>query len=257
MRGSASAASGRAADSQSPMSFAVVVFPGSNCDRDCYHVIREVLRRPVCYVAHAEPQIPDVDCVIIPGGFSYGDYLRAGALAARSPVMGAIRDFAAGGGLVLGICNGFQILCETGLLPGALMVNTALQFICRWVHMRIEDVNTPFTRDCKPNQVLRMPIAHYEGNFRPPPEQGTGSAEAEDLFCGRIVGRYCSPGGEVSDNSNPNGSWSSVAAVSNREGNVLGMMPHPERCSEHMLKGSDGLYIFRSLVQWWEEDGYE
>jgi len=239
------------AEAGAEMRFAVVVFPGSNCDRDCHHVLRRVLKRPVTYLWHTETEIADVDCVVIPGGFSYGDYLRAGAVAARSPVMEAIRAFATNGGLVLGICNGFQVLCEMGMLPGALMVNESLQFICRWIHMRIDDVNTPFTCACQPNQVLRLPIAHYEGNFRPPADNGAGS-DVGDRLGGRVVGRYCSAGGRVSREANPNGSWRSVAALTNAAGNVLGIMPHPERCSEDLLKGHDGLYIFRSLLQWWE-----
>lgn len=225
------------------MRFAVVTFPGSNCDRDCYHVVDRVLRRPVKYVRHTEDELLDVDCVILPGGFSYGDYLRAGAMAAQAPVMDAVREFARDGGLVLGICNGFQMLCEAGLLPGALMVNDHLRFACRPTWVRVEDNGTPFTHGCSEGQVLCLPIAHHQGNYRPGENGGSG----------RVILRYSSRQGEVRPEDNPNGSWDCIAAVSNDAGNVLGMMPHPERCAEEILKGTDGLGVFRSVVSWWEE----
>ncbi len=225
------------------MHFSVVVFPGSNCDRDCHHVAHEVLKAPVDYVRHTARELPATDCVILPGGFSYGDYLRAGAVAAHTPVMDAVREFARDGGLVLGICNGFQTLCEAGLLPGALMVNRHLRFLCRYCWVRVEDVDAPFTRECEPGQVLHLPIAHHQGNYRP----------GSDGERGRVLMRYCGPGGESGRRHNPNGSWDGVAAVCNRDGNVMGMMPHPERCSEAVLSESDGLYIFRSIVRSWEE----
>ncbi len=223
--------------------FVVVTFPGSNCDRDCLWVIEEVLGQPAKLVRHTDDVLSDADCVVLPGGFSYGDYLRAGAVAAHTPVMDAVREFAYGGGLVLGICNGFQMLCEAGLLPGSLMVNDHLRFACRSTWVRVEDDRTPFTCGCREGQVLRIPIAHHQGNYR------TGSSGEP----GRVVLRYSSRQGEVRPQDNPNGSWDSVAAVSNHAGNVLGMMPHPERCAEEVLGGTDGLYVFRSVLKWWEE----
>ncbi len=224
------------------MRFGVVRFYGSNCDRDCYHVVSRVLHRPVRYVAHDESSLDDVDCVILPGGFSYGDYLRAGAMAARTRIMAAVEEFAAAGNPVIGICNGFQVLCEAGLLPGALMVNDGLRFICRPSLVRVEDNETPFTSGLQPGAVMSLPIAHQWGNYRPPP----------DGFRGRIVLRYSADDGSVTPESNPNGSWQNVAAIANARGNVLGMMPHPERSSESILGGEDGLGFFSSVVSWWE-----
>ncbi len=234
--------------------FAVATFPGSNCDRDCYHVVERVLRQPVRYLWHTETDLSEIDCVILPGGFSYGDYLRAGAVAAQTPVMEAIGEFAESGGLVIGICNGFQILCEMGLLPGAMMVNDNLKFVCQYSYVRIDDVNTPFTYACQSEQVLKLPVAHHQGNYRPPGEVDKDGVDAlRSLAGGKIVGRYCNASGEVDLESNPNGSWSSVAALANAEGNVLGIMPHPERCSEAILSESDGLFIFKSILKWWRE----
>ncbi|MEW6080246.1 MAG: phosphoribosylformylglycinamidine synthase subunit PurQ [Bacillota bacterium] len=229
--------------------FGVVVFPGSNCDSDCYHVIDQVARQPVRYVWHQEQHLGDLDCVILPGGFSYGDYLRTGAIARFSPVMKGVEDFAAGGGLVIGICNGFQVLLEAGLLPGAMLRNKSLRFQCHWSNIRVENANTPFTRAMDKGTVLRVPIAHYEGNYYAPP--GTlRELEAS----GRIVFTYCDEKGEVTPESNPNGSARNIAGLVNETGNVLGMMPHPERCSEGVLGGRDGLGVFISIVRWVQEE---
>ncbi len=228
------------------MQFCVVTYPGSNCDRDCYHVIGEVLGEPVRYLRHWAEQVPrGTSCVVLPGGFSYGDYLRPGAIAARMPVTGAVADFAAAGGLVLGICNGFQILCEAGLLPGSLIVNDHLTFSCLPVHVRTEGDPSPFTHSLKQGEVLRMPIAHRDGNYRPPPD-GTQP---------RVALRYCSLAGELGQNYNPNGSHCSTAAITNERGNVMGMMPHPERCAESILGGEDGMRVLQSAVDWWKEVG--
>ncbi len=226
------------------MKFGVIVFPGSNCDHDAYHVLDKVLGQPVEFIWHQSSDLSSFDAVIVSGGFSFGDYLRTGALARFSPVMRAVEKFAREGGLVLGICNGFQILVECGLLPGALMGNRGLRFICRFVHVRVENTDTPFTQDCTPGQVLKMPIAHIGGNF---------FAEAETLAGlnrqNRVVFRYCDAEGRLTPESNPNGSLEAVAGVSNREGNVLGLMPHPERAGESLLTSTDGLFIFNSMLK--------
>jgi len=223
--------------------FGVVVFPGSNCDLDAHHALGAVLGQPVRYVWHRETDLHDLDCVILPGGFSYGDYLRAGAIAARSPVMDAVGRFAEAGGLVIGICNGFQILLEAGLLPGAMQPNADLLFHCEFVHVRVENPATPFTRLCRSGQVLRLAIAHAEGNYYAPPEALQGLEER-----GGVVFRYCTPEGEVLPEANPNGSVANVAGVINEAGNVLGMMPHPERCAEEVLGSADGRFILESLL---------
>lgn len=225
------------------MRFGVVVFPGSNCEHDCHYVISEVLGQRVEYVWHESTDVHGFDCLVLPGGFSYGDYLRTGAVARFSPVMKAIDRFADGGGLVIGICNGFQILLEAGLLPGAMMRNTGLKFICRFVDVRVETTSTPWTSGAGEKQVLRMPIAHNEGNYQVPYEV------LEDMKRrGQVVFRYCSPEGSVLQEYNPNGATESVAGVCSRGGNVLGMMPHPERASEAELGSTDGLAIWRSLL---------
>ncbi len=225
------------------MKFAVVRFPGSNCDQDAYFAALNVLKQPVDYVWHESTDLAGADCVIIPGGFSYGDYLRCGAVAALSPVMGAVRRFASSGGLVIGICNGFQILCESGLLPGVLLRNRGLRFICRHVHLRLENTGTPFTRAGKPGDVLSIPIAHGEGNYFA--DEDT-LRELEDS--GRVILRYCGPQGEVEDRFNPNGAARNIAGIVNREGNVAGMMPHPERACEPLLGSEDGLVILNSIL---------
>ncbi len=226
------------------MKFGVVVFPGTWSDADCYHVLDDVLGQQVDYLWHKETSLAGYDCIILPGGFSYGDYLRAGAIARFSPVMAGVKKFADSGGLVLGICNGFQILCESGLLPGVLMRNEHLQFRCQWVNLRTERVSTPFTKSCVPGQVLRVPISHGEGNYFA--DQAT-LAELEDK--GRIVFRYSNERGEITPEANPNGSLNNIAGIVNADGNVLGMMPHPERCCEPEVGGTDGIFIWRSMLE--------
>ena len=225
------------------MKFGVVVFPGSNCDHDAFYAVRNSLGQEAAFLWHESRDLQGCDVVILPGGFSYGDYLRTGAIARFSPILSAIRDFAASGGLVMGICNGFQILLEAGLLPGAMLRNRGLQFICRPVHIRVENAQTAFSNACRPGQVLEIPIAHMEGNYYADP----ATLEALES-AGGVVFRYCSAGGEVSDEANPNGSLHNIAGISNREGNVLGLMPHPERASDPLLGSTDGRFIFQSLV---------
>ncbi|HEU4597605.1 MAG TPA: phosphoribosylformylglycinamidine synthase subunit PurQ [Pyrinomonadaceae bacterium] len=225
------------------MKFGVIVFPGSNCDHDAYHVISKHVGQPVDFIWHRDTDLSTYDAVIIPGGFSYGDYLRAGALASFSPVMASVKEFAAQGRLVLGICNGFQILCEAGLLPGALIRNRDLHFVCRHVHVRVETVDTPFTGELRKGEVLHLPVAHAEGNYVCDDET---FAELERE--GRVVFRYCDERGETNPESNPNGSRSAIAGICSRGRNVLGLMPHPERACEDLLGSSDGRDIFRSLA---------
>ena len=226
------------------MKFGVVVFPGSNCDHDAFHAIGQVLGQPVEWVWHQSQEINHLDAIILPGGFSYGDYLRTGAIARFSPVMQAVERFSKRGGLVLGICNGFQILLEAGLLPGAVLRNRGLKFICKHVHLRVETLATPFTSACTRGQVLKIPIAHNEGNYFAD-ERTLRELREND----RVVFRYCAPDGTLSGESNPNGSTDAIAGISNREGNVLGLMPHPERACEALLGSTDGLAIFKSMVQ--------
>ena len=225
------------------MRFGVIVFPGTWSDTDCFHVLRDVLHQQVEYVWHRDTDLSGFDCVVLPGGFSYGDYLRAGAIARFSPVMRAVEDFAQEGKLVLGICNGFQILCESGLLPGVLMRNEHLQFRCQWVHLRVESASSPFSRSAREGQVLRVPISHGEGRYYAD-DATLAALESE----GRVIFRYCSPSGEASGDANPNGSLGNIAGIVNGRGNVLGMMPHPERCCDPMLGGVDGRAIFESLI---------
>jgi phosphoribosylformylglycinamidine synthase subunit PurQ / glutaminase len=225
------------------MKLGVVVFPGSNCDHDAFYALGEVLRQPVEFIWHQSEDLSGFDAVVLPGGFSYGDYLRTGAIARFSPVMRAVERFAQSGGLVLGICNGFQILCEAGLLPGALMRNRGLRFICRHVHVRVESVATPFTSSAVPGQVLRIPIAHADGNYF------CDDATLADLQRNdQIVFRYCAPDARIDPAANPNGSLDAIAGVCNRERNVLGLMPHPERAAESILGSTGGLVLLRSLV---------
>jgi len=226
------------------MRLGVVVFPGTNCDLDCYHVLGTVFGQTVDYVWHRQTDLTAYACLVIAGGFSYGDFLRAGAIARFSPVMKSVERFAADGGLVVGICNGFQVLTEAGLLPGALMPNECLQFRCQWVHVRVENADTPFTATCRAGEVLHIPISHYEGRYFATDEQ---LAELEAR--GQIVLRYCTTDGRLTPESNPNGSRGHVAGVTNREGNVFGLMPHPERASEAELGSADGARIFRSLLR--------
>ena len=228
------------------MKFGVVVFPGSNCDHDAFHVLSSVLGQPTEWVWHQSTQVNHLDAIVLPGGFSYGDYLRTGALASHSPVLGAVKKFAERGGLVLGICNGFQILLEAGLLPGAMLRNRRLKFLCRFVHLRVETTDTPFTTACQAGQVLKMPIAHMDGNYF------AGEATLRELERNhQIIFRYATPAGEVVDDAeaNPNGALANIAGICNRERNVLGLMPHPDRSSEALMGSTDGLAIFQSLVQ--------
>jgi phosphoribosylformylglycinamidine synthase len=225
------------------MKFGVVVFPGSNCDHDTYHVISKVIGQPVDFIWHKEEEIDRFDAIILPGGFSYGDYLRTGAIARFSPVMSAVIEFARDGGLVLGICNGFQILCEAGLLPGALLRNRDLKFICEHVNIRVERADTPFTSACSAGQVLSVPVAHGEGNYFCD-HKTLDELEQE----GRVIFRYCDAQGRVVEEANPNGSLNNIAGICNRERNVLGLMPHPERASESLLGSKDGRAIFLSIA---------
>jgi phosphoribosylformylglycinamidine synthase subunit PurQ / glutaminase len=226
------------------MKFAVIVFPGSNCDHDAYHVVSKHLGQPVDFVWHKQTDLSAYDAVIVPGGFSYGDYLRAGALARFSPVMKAIKDFAAEGKFVFGICNGFQILCEAGLLPGALRRNEGLHFICKHVCLKVETTNTPYTSEVDATKTLSIPVAHAEGNYT------CDDATYESLVANdQIVFRYCDEDGNVTPEANPNGARDNIAGICNLERNVLGMMPHPERACEGLLGSNDGRDIFLSLAK--------
>lgn len=225
------------------MKFAIVVFPGSNCDHDCHHAVAEVLGQPATLVWHKERDLGDAEVVIVPGGFSYGDYLRSGAIARFSPAMKAVADHAAAGRPVIGICNGFQILTEAGLLPGALHRNKSLRFICDDVFVNCLTSRTPFTTDISPDERLQMPIAHGEGNYFCSPEV-LGEMEEHD----QIVFRYCDAEGKFTEDANPNGSLGDIAGICNRQGNVLGLMPHPERASEAVLGSADGLRLFQSVL---------
>lgn len=227
------------------MKFGVIVFPGSNCDQDCFYVIQDILKQPVEYIWHRDTNIRGFDCLVLPGGFSYGDYLRTGAVARFSPVMKSVVEFANKGGLVIGICNGFQILLEAGLLPGVMLRNTNLHFICKHVYIRIENTETPFTGLYKNNQVLKIPIAHNEGNYYID-EQGLKQIHRSN----QIVFKYCSKDGIVGKEYNPNGAMGNIAGIVNAKRNVLGMMPHPERSAEKILGSDGGFLIFQSIVQW-------
>jgi phosphoribosylformylglycinamidine synthase subunit PurQ / glutaminase len=226
----------------------VVVFPGSNCDHDVYHVLKHVLGQDAVFLWHQDDSLQGAELIVLPGGFSYGDYLRAGALAALSPVMGAVKAHAEAGGLVLGVCNGFQVLLESGLLPGAMRRNRRLRFECRDVHLRVERDDLPFTHKLRRGQVLRMPIAHGEGNYEDTPE-ALDALEAN----GQVVFRYAAPDGSLApqdaERYNPNGSARAIAGICNRGGNVLGLMPHPERSSEELLGNTDGLLLFQSALE--------
>ncbi|RXG97512.1 MULTISPECIES: phosphoribosylformylglycinamidine synthase subunit PurQ [Bradyrhizobium] len=227
------------------MKAAILVFPGINRERDMARALRLISGSEPAMVWHAETSLPaGTDLVVVPGGFSYGDYLRCGAIAARAPVMDAVRDYAAKGGLVLGVCNGFQILCESGLLPGVLMRNARLKFICHDVHLRVERSDTPFTRGYNAGQVIRVPVAHGEGNYEAD-EETIKRLEGE----GRVLYRYCSADGVVDDDSNINGAAHSIAGIVNDKGNVLGMMPHPENHVEDIMGCTDGRGLFAGLVQ--------
>jgi phosphoribosylformylglycinamidine synthase len=232
------------------MRFGIVLFPGSNCEMDCRHVLREVLDEEAELLWHKGEGISGYDAIVLPGGFSYGDYLRTGAIARFSPLMKAVEEFARAGGLVIGICNGFQILCEAGLLPGALMRNRNLHFICRHVHIRVENRNTAFTNACRRGQVLDIPINHNEGCYYADQETLKELNEKE-----QVLFRYCDPQGEVSSSHNPNGSLENIAGIMNEPGNVMGMMPHPERACEKTLGSEDGKLIFSSVIRRWKGEG--
>jgi len=225
------------------MKFGVVVFPGSNCDHDAYYTLANVMHKPVEFIWHQSQDLAGADAIILPGGFAYGDYLRTGAIARFSPVMDSVKKFAASGRFVLGICNGFQILCEAGLLPGALIRNRDLHFICEHVYVRVETSDTPYTNEITPGAVLRLPIAHADGNYV------CDDATLDELQREqRIVFRYCEENGNISEAANPNGSRDNIAGICNAARNVLGLMPHPERACEELLGSSDGRDIFRSLA---------
>ena len=229
------------------MNFAVLQFPGSNCDQDCVHVLKNVLGHSARLRWHKETSLGDADAVIVPGGFSYGDYLRTGAIARYSNIMEAVCEFARQGGPVLGICNGFQILCEAGLLPGALIRNVSMKFRCEFVWLRVNNSDSPFTRLTPAGSRIRIPIAHGEGNY---------FADEETLrqmqSNGQILWQYCDEKGEVTPEANPNGSLLNIAGVCNAGKNVAGLMPHPERASEEILSGADGRRLFEGMIQWFE-----
>lgn len=231
------------------MKFGIVVFPGSNCDHDCFHVVTKILGQEATFLWHKETDLEGADCLVLPGGFSYGDYLRSGAMAACSPIMESVKAFAGEGRLVIGICNGFQILQEARLLPGALIRNASLKFICRDVHVRVERTDTPFTCACHEGEVLRIPIAHMDGNYFMDEEHLDALERGRGVFM-----RYCNPAGQADECSNPNGSDRAIAGVFNAKGNVCGLMPHPERCSESILGNRDGVKIFESIVTWFGKE---
>ena len=226
-----------------PMKFGVIIFPGSNCEHDAFWTIQQVAKQPVTFLWHESHDLENCDVIIVPGGFAYGDYLRTGAIAKFSPVMESVAKFASSGGLVLGICNGFQILCEAGLLPGALMRNVGLKYVCKPVQVRVENNETPFTNACQRQEVLTIPIGHMEGNYF------CDSETLEELQKNnRIVFRYCSPAGEITAAANPNGSLDNIAGICSAGRNVVGMMPHPERAAEPELGCTDGMKVFESMV---------
>jgi phosphoribosylformylglycinamidine synthase I len=232
------------------MKTAVLVFPGSNCDHDAYYALKHVVGVDAGFVWHKESSLEGFDAVVIPGGFTYGDYLRTGAMAKLSPVMTAVRRFAEGGGPVIGICNGFQILLESGLLPGAMIVNESLRFVCDYTRLKTETDRTPFTEKIAPGAVLKVPVAHYQGNYYA--DDATLAALEERR---QVVFRYCDPEGNVVASANPNGSARNIAGICNERGNVLGMMPHPERCAELPLGSADGRLLFDSMLAWLKEKG--
>ena len=225
------------------MKFGIIVFPGTWSDRDCYYALNHTLGQTADYIWHTETDLSTYDCIILPGGFSYGDYLRPGAIARFSPIMASVERFAAEGKLVIGICNGFQILCESGLLPGVLRQNDHLQYRCQWTYLKVETTSSPFTTTCQPGQVLKIPISHYEGRYH---------ADEATLFelelNNRVAFRYATPSGEVTQEANPNGALHNIAGIINKNGNVLGMMPHPERACEPILGSSDGNIIWESII---------
>ncbi|MGA1846557.1 phosphoribosylformylglycinamidine synthase subunit PurQ [Deferribacter abyssi] len=230
------------------MKVGVVVFPGSNCDHDCYYVLKHVCDIETYFIWHKDKEVNGYDLVVLPGGFSYGDYLRCGAIASKSPIMDTIINFAEKGGYVIGICNGFQVLTESGLLPGALLKNKSLKFICKDVYLRVENSFTPFTSLYSIGEIVKIPIAHMEGNYYIDKE---GLIELQENS--QIVFRYCDEFGEINAKSNPNGSVENIAGIVNKKGNVLGMMPHPERVAEDIFSSKDGLYLFKSIIDFIKE----
>jgi phosphoribosylformylglycinamidine synthase len=227
------------------MKFGIIIFPGTWSDRDCYYVLHDVLGQEAAYIWHKETDLSGYDCIVLPGGFSYGDYLRVGAIARFSPIMASVEKFAHGGSLVIGICNGFQILCEAGVLPGVLLPSSHLQYRCQWVNLRVESSSSPFTSRCITGGVLRIPISHYEGNYY------ADEVTLEELEAnGQVIFRYATPLGEISEEANPNGSLHNIAGIVNKEGNVLGMMPHPERACEPLLGSIDGNLIWESIIDY-------
>jgi phosphoribosylformylglycinamidine synthase I len=227
------------------MKFGVLVFPGSNCDHDAYWTIQTVAKQPVAFLWHESHDLENCDAIIVPGGFAYGDYLRTGAIAKFSPVMDSVKKFATSGGFVLGICNGFQILAEAGLLPGALMRNAGLKYVCKNVDVRVEETDTPFTTACKQGEVLTIPIGHMEGNY-----YCDDATLAELKRNHRIIFRYATPDGQITPEANPNGSLDNIAGICNEGRNVVGMMPHPERSAEAILGCDEGFKIFQSILQY-------
>lgn len=226
------------------MTFAIVVFPGSNCDHDAYHAAKHVLGAEAVFAWHKDTSLAGADVVVLPGGFAHGDYLRTGAIARFSPIMAEVKRFAAAGGPVIGICNGFQVLLEVGLLPGAMLRNRSLKFQCEQVHVRVEQVDTPFTTACRPGQILRLPIAHGEGNYYAEPDVVARLERNR-----QIVFRYVTPDGQATDAGNPNGSVANIAGLCSEARNVVGLMPHPERACELALGSADGLLLFESVVR--------
>lgn len=229
--------------------FGVVVFPGSNCDRDCYYVLKDFLRQSCECIWHQDTCLDDFDCILIPGGFSYGDYLRTGAIARFSPIMGAIKEFAEKGKPVIGICNGFQILVESGILQGAFVKNYSLKFVCKWTNLLVENADTPFTCNLKKGDIMRIPVAHGQGNFYVSDKHLKTLQDSS-----QIVFRYCDEKGNIGVNDNPNGSVYSIAGICNPSFNVVGMMPHPERSYEDIIGGSQGRLIFESVLSWIKSD---
>jgi phosphoribosylformylglycinamidine synthase I len=225
------------------MKFGIIVFPGTWSDRDCHYALTNMLGQKANYIWHTETNISDYDCIILPGGFSYGDYLRPGAIARFSPIMASVERFALDGKLVIGICNGFQILCESGLLPGVLRQNDHLQYRCQWTFLKAENTSSPFSSTCQPGQVLRIPVSHYEGRY-----YADESTLSELELNKRIVFRYSTPSGEITQEANPNGALHNIAGIINKNGNVLGMMPHPERACESILGSNDGNIIWESII---------
>ena len=228
------------------MKFGVIKFPGANCDQDAYHTLKDVLGQQAEYLWHQDTDLKGVDCVVVPGGFSYGDYLRCGAIARFSPVMGAVQEFATHGGLIIGMCNGFQILCESHLLPGALLRNDGQKFICKQIYLRTENADTPFTNTLAAGQVLQMPIAHGEGKY-----VCDDAVLAELSDKNRVLFRYCGSDGSLTGGANPNGSLDNIAGIASADFRILGMMPHPERASDPALGSADGRALFESLLRYW------